>query len=401
MAARRQATGLAIGDPGTHRGLSGPDSAVAPPVPDTAIGTLERRLRELDHVIGRLEADAPARQASPEAAELRSSASGMLLRGLDRDDEQGSARRDEAPQAAPLDSGAPKTGEADAQDNEATEPWSDRQEAPCIARHKDSGVVAPRPVLWTRLAIAFQLAVAAVAASALYVSLRGYSSVAPAPVAPATGLSSAPAASPLAEAGISGGRDSEAAEPTGSKATAAATPPLPLPTSYGVYALSNNRLIELQEVATAPVDPRSRTVLQISTPSQTVIADTRLSFIAFRRELATSAPDKVPVRIAARIARAMNFDASGKPAVTAPPTESWLIRTEGYDLRVSPVRESQEMILMRPPDSAFSFPAGRYELMLGGQAYDFVVAGTVNDPAQCVESVATVRGPAFYECRRQ
>jgi hypothetical protein len=37
--------------------------------------------------------------------------------------------------------------------------------------------------------------------------------------------------------------------------------------------------------------------------------------------------------------------------------------------------------------------------MLAGQAYDFVVAGEVTDPAHCVEGVATIRGPAFYECK--
>ena len=51
------------------------------------------------------------------------------------------------------------------------------------------------------------------------------------------------------------------------------------------------------------------------------------------------------------------------------------------------------------PDSAI--PAGRYELLLGGQYYDFIVAGNVTDPAQCVEGFATVRGPAFYECKTQ
>ena len=48
-----------------------------------------------------------------------------------------------------------------------------------------------------------------------------------------------------------------------------------------------------------------------------------------------------------------------------------------------------------------SFPSGRYELMLGGQTYDFVIAGAVTDPAQCVEGTASVRGPVFYECKAQ
>ena len=115
----------------------------------------------------------------------------------------------------------------------------------------------------------------------------------------------------------------------------------------------------------------------------------------------SSAPEKVPVRIAARIARSMNFDTSGKAVVTAPVNETWLIRDQGYDLRVSPVRESPEMIMLRPENAEFAFPAGRYELLLGGQAYDFVIAGAVTDPAQCVEGVATVRGPIFYQCKSQ
>jgi hypothetical protein len=114
-----------------------------------------------------------------------------------------------------------------------------------------------------------------------------------------------------------------------------------------------------------------------------------------------AAPEKVPVRIAARIAHSMNFDTTGKAVVTTPANDSWLIREQGYDLRVSPVRESAEMIMVRPEDDSFAFPAGRYELTLGGQPYDFVIAGAVTDPAHCVEGVATVRGPAFYECKPQ
>jgi hypothetical protein len=172
----------------------------------------------------------------------------------------------------------------------------------------------------------------------------------------------------------------------------------PYPTSYGIYAISNNQLIELEKVPTAPVDPRTRSTLQIVKPSRTVIADPHLTFLAFRRDLVSNAPEKVPVRVAARIAHSMIFE-SGKPVVTTSATETWLIRDEGYDLRVAPVRENAEMVTLRPEDPDFAFPAGRFELLIGGQHYDFVVAGAVSDPAQCVEGVATVRGPIFYECK--
>jgi hypothetical protein len=80
-------------------------------------------------------------------------------------------------------------------------------------------------------------------------------------------------------------------------------------------------------------------------------------------------------------------------------TETWIVRDQGYNLRVSPLRENDEMVMLRLEQTGFSFPSGRYELILGGQAYDFVVAGEVTDPAHCVEGVATVRGLAFYECK--
>lgn len=97
----------------------------------------------------------------------------------------------------------------------------------------------------------------------------------------------------------------------------------------------------------------------------------------------------------------MIFDGNGKPVTAPPQTDTWLIREVGYDLRVSPMRESAEMVMLRPDNEDFAFPPGRYELSLGGQWYDFVVAGKITDSAQCVEGVATGRGPVFYECRTQ
>jgi hypothetical protein len=52
-------------------------------------------------------------------------------------------------------------------------------------------------------------------------------------------------------------------------------------------------LIELEQASTAPVDPRARTSLQIVKPSRTIIAEPKLTFVAYRRDLTTNAPDKV------------------------------------------------------------------------------------------------------------
>jgi hypothetical protein len=219
----------------------------------------------------------------------------------------------------------------------------------------------------------------------------GTSAVAPAPPAPAP-----LAAAPPATAAPDTAPPAVAPPPT---APAEAALPFPRPAAYGVYAVRDNQLIELEKVAATPVDPRTPDQLQIVKPGRIVSATAKLAFIVFRPDLASNPPDKVSVRIAARIAHTMNFNSAGMAVVTAPPTDTWLIRNQGYDLRTMPMRESPEMVMLRPENPEFVFPPGRYELMFGGQAYDFVVAGEVSDPAHCVEGVVTVRGPAFYECK--
>ncbi len=246
------------------------------------------------------------------------------------------------------------------------------------------------------LMIAFQLVIAALAVAAFYIAMWGRSS----PVLTAKEISGqasieGPITMPerIAEA-----MTAVAAAPL-TVAPGAAALSFPRPTVYGVYAIDDNRLIELEQVQGTPVDPRTRSQLQITKPGHIVIDAAKLAFIVFRRDLVSNAPDKVPVRIASRIAHSMIFDTAGKPVVTTPAIATWLIRDKGFDLRVSPVRENAEMVMLRPENPEFSFPSGRYELMLGGQAYDFVVAGEVTDPAHCVEGVATARGPVFYECK--
>ena len=176
-------------------------------------------------------------------------------------------------------------------------------------------------------------------------------------------------------------------------------PSFPQPPAYGVYALVDNKLIELQQVRATPVDPRNAGQLQILEPGRTVVAPGKPAFVIFRRDVGSHAPEKVPLRIAARVAHAMNFDSTGKAIMTTPATDTWIIRELGYDLRASPIEGNSEMIKLRADDPTLSLPPGRYELMLGGQAYDLTVAGEVTDPAHCVEGVTTVRGQVFNECK--
>jgi hypothetical protein len=238
------------------------------------------------------------------------------------------------------------------------------------------------------LMIAFQLAIATLAVAAFYVAVWGRnSSVQAAKEMPV-------AAGQTTSEGVT------AIAPPLTAAPVAAALPFPRPTDYGVYALHNNQLIELDSVQVPPGDPQARSQLQITQPARVVIDAAKLAFVAFRRDLVSSAPDKVPVRITARIARSMVFDLAGKPKLAKPATDTWLIREKGYDLRVSPLRESPEMVMLRPEDPEFLFPSGRYALIFGGQAYDFVVAGEVIDPAHCVEGGPPVVRPVFSECKQ-
>jgi hypothetical protein len=180
------------------------------------------------------------------------------------------------------------------------------------------------------LVIAFQLAIAALAVAAFYVAMWGRDSAVQ--IAKETSAVGTPAPGTIAEAAIA-----EAAIAGGplAGAPAAAALPFPLPNAYGVYALNDDQLIELEQIQATPVDPRIRSQLQITKPARVVIDATKLAFVVFRRELVSSAPDKVSVRIASRIAHSMIFDSTGKPEVTTPATDTWLIREKGYDLRVS------------------------------------------------------------------
>ena len=186
-------------------------------------------------------------------------------------------------------------------------------------------------------------------------------------------------------------------------AEAPALPPpattLPLPKVYGVYAVNNGQLYELDSIPGRVPDPRVFMSTAIKTASRTVIPDGQISFIVFRRDVTQSAPERVTVRVIAQIARAMSFNSAGA-ATTTPINDQWTIRGTSFDFRVAPVAENPEMLVMRPDTADFVFPAGRYGLVIKGQAYDFVVAGAITEPAQCLERVEATNGAFYSECRK-
>ena len=79
--------------------------------------------------------------------------------------------------------------------------------------------------------------------------------------------------------------------------------------------------------------------------------------------------------------------------------DTWAIRGVSYELKVAPVDGNPAMIVIRPADAGFSFPAGRYALVLKGAAYDFTVDGPITDLAQCVEYTEELNAPVYRQCR--
>lgn len=189
------------------------------------------------------------------------------------------------------------------------------------------------------------------------------------------------------------------ATPPAEQADLERTRGFPLPAVYGIYAINEGKLYELNALPGRAPDPRIFMSAVIKTPSQAIIANGRVSFLAYRRDLATSAPDRVGVRVIAKVKRSLAIDATGKAQVNAV-DDTWAIRNTSYEFRVSPVPDSTEMILLRPEDPDFVLPAGRYAMVLNGLSYDFTVAGDVTETAQCLERTVAANGTFYSECRK-
>ena len=90
--------------------------------------------------------------------------------------------------------------------------------------------------------------------------------------------------------------------------------------------------------------------------------------------------------------------AAGKPKSMAV-DNTWAVRGGAIELRMAPVADNREMIVIRAADPDFTLSPGRYVLMFKSQAYDFSVAGTVSDTAQCLERSDLQDRSVYSECR--
>jgi hypothetical protein len=169
-----------------------------------------------------------------------------------------------------------------------------------------------------------------------------------------------------------------------------------LPRVYGIYAISNSELFELEALPGRAPDPRIALSAVITKTGRTILPNGRVSFVAYRRDFAASAPERASVRVIAKIVRAMNFGSVGKAQVSEV-DETWIMRNISFPFRVAPVASNPEMLALEP-ESETTLPAGRYGLVINGIAYDFSVAGEVTDPAQCLERVAAANGTFYSPC---
>jgi hypothetical protein len=174
---------------------------------------------------------------------------------------------------------------------------------------------------------------------------------------------------------------------------------IPLPSSYGVYALSDGKLTTLDLFPLKIPDSRVAMSALVSTPSQAHLAAGPLQFVVYRRDLANDSPDRVAVRVVAQVKRALTFGPGGN-ATYANVEQSWVVRSNSYDMSVTPVADNPSMVVIRPQHAEFIFPAGRYALVVKKEAYDFTVDGPIRDPAHCLERTDALGSAVYSECPR-
>jgi hypothetical protein len=177
----------------------------------------------------------------------------------------------------------------------------------------------------------------------------------------------------------------------------AANPSPLLPTSFGVYGVSDDKLFELNMLPSKAQDMRIGITPTVAITNQPILPNGRVRFVVYRREAALSIPDRAEVRIIAKVTRAMSFNAAGKPVVST--DDGWYIRNISFPYRVQPIKENPEMFEIRTETDGTELSPGRYALVLKGQVYDFIVDGQPTDPRHCLERLTAANGTFVTECK--
>ena len=171
-----------------------------------------------------------------------------------------------------------------------------------------------------------------------------------------------------------------------------------LPSSFGIYAVSEGKLFQLDLLPGRAPDARVAISSLITTNSRATLPDGHLTFIVYRRDSATNAADRAEVRLVARIARELSFDKDGK-RVASEIDDNWVIRNISVPYRTAPKKDIPDMYEIRSENPETPLAPGRYALVLKGYAYDFSVAGQVADPRQCLERLVATNGRFYSECK--
>ncbi|UVO27627.1 hypothetical protein [Bradyrhizobium arachidis] len=192
------------------------------------------------------------------------------------------------------------------------------------------------------------------------------------------------------------GGQSDGPAGTASSGFQSAQPAMPLPTTFGVYALSDGQLQELKSVPGKIPDRRVAISAAITTPSATTLTSGDARFIVFRPDGGVDASG-TEVRVVAKVLRAMGVDASGKASMVNA-GDSWVIRSMSFPYKVGPVEEQPRMLQLQPETDGFTLTPGRYVIVVKGIGYDFTVAGEATDPNQCVERINATNGAFYSPC---
>jgi hypothetical protein len=173
--------------------------------------------------------------------------------------------------------------------------------------------------------------------------------------------------------------------------------PSPLrPTDYGVYAVNNDALIELQPLPGVPPDIRVAISADLKVPSRAVLPNGHPRFLVFRKDVASRISDHPDVRIVAKIYREFSPSVAGKK----PGDDTRVMRNVSFPFRVSPVKDDPEMYELHSADPALELTPGRYALVLKTESYDFSIEGEPVDPKQCIERIIGSNGTFYSDCRK-
>jgi hypothetical protein len=188
------------------------------------------------------------------------------------------------------------------------------------------------------------------------------------------------------------------AAPAAVEPKAAAPSPL-VPTSFGIFAISDGKLHELDVLPGRAPDPRIAISSLITTPSRATLPDGHVSFVIYRRDSATNAADRAEVRLIARIEKEASFGKDGKQIITAI-NDNWVMRNISVPYRTGPKKDYPDMYEIRSEDPNVPLSPGRYALVIKGLAYDFTIAGQATDPRLCLERLLANNGQFYSECRK-